>query len=33
MNGKELLEQINEWHDTDEHQKIIDAIEALPHEE
>ena len=30
MNRDELLQQINEWHETDEHQKIIDAIEALP---
>lgn len=33
MNREELLKQINEWHEIDEHQKIIDAIEALPHEE
>ena len=29
MNSK----QLNEWHDCDEHQKIIDAIESLPLEE
>ena len=33
MNREKLLEQINEWHDVDEHQKIINAIEALPREE
>ena len=33
MNREELFQQINEWHETDEHQKIIDAIEALPREE
>ena len=33
MNREELLSQIDEWHETDEHQKIIDAIEALPQEE
>ena len=33
MNRDELLRQIDEWHETDEHQKIIDAIEALPSEE
>ena len=33
MNIDELLSQINEWHEKDEHQKIIDAIEALPLEE
>ena len=30
---KLLLSQINEWHEVKEHQKIIDAIEALPPEE
>ena len=33
MNREELLKQINEWHETDEHKKIINAIEALPREE
>ena len=33
MNREELLQQINEWNEHDEHQKIIDAIEALPREE
>ena len=33
MNREELLSQINEWHEVNEHQKIIDAIEALPREE
>ena len=33
MNKEELLQQINEWNEHDEHQKIIDAIEALPQEE
>ena len=33
MNREELLSQINEWHEVNEHQKIIDAIEALPHDE
>lgn len=33
MNREELLNQINEWYETDEGQKIIDAIEALPQEE
>ena len=33
MNREELLTQISEWHETEEHQKIIDAIEALPQEE
>ena len=32
MNGEEVLQQIKEWQQTDEHQKIIDAIEALPPE-
>ena len=29
MNREELLRQINDWHDNDEHQKIIGAVEAL----
>ena len=33
MNREELLQQINKWHEKDEYQKIIDAIEALPQEE
>lgn len=33
MNREELLSQINEWHEKDKHQQIIDAIEALPREE
>lgn len=33
MSKDELLIKINEWHEADEHQKIIDAIEALPQEE
>lgn len=33
MNREELLQQITKWHENDGHQKIIDAIEALPHEE
>ena len=33
MNREELLSQINEWHEVNAHQKIIDAIEALPQEE
>ena len=33
MNREELFRQINEWHEVNEHQKIIDAIEALPQEE
>lgn len=30
---KALLKQIKEWHKREEHQKIIDAIEALPQED
>ena len=26
----ELLEQCRIWHENDEHQKIIDALEAIP---
>ena len=33
MNREKLLQQINKWHEKDEYQKIIDAIEALPQEE
>ena len=33
MNRKELLSQINEWHEKNKHQKIINTIEALPKEE
>lgn len=33
MNKEELLGQINEWHETEGHKKIIDTIEALPREE
>lgn len=32
MNREELLKQINVWNEHDEHQEIIDAIEALPRE-
>ena len=33
MNREKLLKQIKEWHEKDEYQKIVDAIEALPREE
>ena len=33
MKQDELLRQIEEWLDSNEHQKIIDAIEALPREQ
>ena len=33
MNKEELLQQINEWHEENDHQEIINAIEALPQEE
>ena len=33
MNREALPEQINEWHENDEHKKIVDAIEALPRED
>jgi tetratricopeptide (TPR) repeat protein len=26
----EFIKQLNEWHDNDEHQKIVDAIEQMP---
>ena len=29
----ELLKQLERWHEEDEYQKIVDAIEALPQEE
>ena len=29
----ELLEQCQKWHEEDEHQKIADALEAIPAEE
>lgn len=29
----ELIEQINAWHNADEHQKIVDAVIAVPHYE
>lgn len=29
----DIIEQINFWHESDEHQKIIDTVEALPEEE
>ena len=29
----ELLEQCQKWHENDEHQKIIDALEAIPAEQ
>ena len=30
MNRKELLAQCQEWHKQNEHQKIIDTLEAIP---
>ena len=33
MNREKLLKQIKEWHEKDEYQNIVDAIEALPREE
>ena len=33
MNRDELLQQINEWQEENDHQEIINAIEALPREE
>ena len=30
MNRKELLAQCQAWHEQDEYQKIIDALEASP---
>jgi len=33
MDMKKLLEQIDEWYDSDEHQKIIDTILAIPKEQ
>ena len=33
MSRKELLRQVEKWHNKGEHQKIVDAIEALPREE
>lgn len=33
MNREALLQQISEWHEENENQKIIDAIETLPREE
>ena len=33
MNREELLQQIDEWQEENEHRKIIDAIEAIPREE
>ena len=33
MNREELLRQIDKWHNKGQHQKIVDAIEALPQEE
>ena len=33
MNREELLQHISEWQEENDHQEIIDAIEALPREE
>lgn len=33
MNRDELLQQINTWNEENDHQEIINAIEALPREE
>ena len=33
MDRVELLKQVNEWNEKGEHQKIVDAIEVLSHEE
>ena len=33
MNREKLLQQIDEWNENDQHQKVIEAIEALPREE
>ena len=29
----EFMKQLERWHEEDEYQKIVDAIEALPREE
>ncbi len=29
----DILKQCQKWHENDEHQKIIDALEAIPAEE
>lgn len=33
MSRDELLQQINTWNEENDHQEIINAIEALPREE
>ena len=33
MNREKLLRQIEEWNEHDQHQRVIEAIEALPREE
>lgn len=33
MDTKALLKQMQKWHEQDEHQKIVDALEAIPEEE
>ena len=30
--GSRLLKQLQEWHEQDEYQKIVDAIKAIPKE-
>jgi hypothetical protein len=32
-NNAMFIKQLNEWHDSDDHQKIIDAIERVPSDE
>ena len=31
--SKGILEQCQKWHEEDKHQKIVDALEAIPAEE